>query len=195
MKSSLPLLILTFFFASCMSQKDYIAEYDFNYSGNFKRYKTFGFVGNANTIAQEDDSEFFETIEKTISNRLGSQGFKFQDEKPDLLINYKVFRDPVKYRGYDQPNFDYWLDRRSEQIDMEKLMETEERERDENYNRVKYLDNEGLLVIYVIDNKRGNTIWQGYTAAAFDFMSPEIQSDLTRATYRVMDQFRILTRN
>jgi hypothetical protein len=195
MKSSLTLLILTFFFVSCMSQKDYIAEYDFNYAGNFKRYKTFGFVGNANKVAQEDDSEFFETIEKTISNRLGSQGFKFQDEKPDLLINYKVFRDPVKYRGYDQPNFDYWLDRRSEQIDMEKLMETEDRERDENYNRVKYLDNEGLLVIYVIDNKRGSTIWQGYTAAAFDFMSPEIQSDLTRATYRVMDQFRILTRN
>jgi len=195
MKSSLTLLILTILFVSCMSQKDYIAEYDFNYSGNFKRYKTFGFVGSPNTVTLEDNSEFFETIEKTITNRLGSQGFKFQDEKPDLLINYKVFRDPVKYRGYDQPNFDYWLERRSVQVDMEKLMETDDRDRDENYNRVKYLDNEGLLVIYVIDNKRGNTIWQGYTAAAFDFMSPEIQSDLTRATYRVMDQFRILNRN
>lgn len=189
------LLILAFLFVSCMSQKDYIAEYDFNYAGNFKRYKTYGFVGSPNTINPDDIQDFHETIEKTISNRLGSQGFKFQDERPDLLINYKVFLDPVKYRGYDQPNFDYWVERRSEKVDMEEIMENNEREKDENYNRVKYLENEGLLVIYVIDNKKGNTIWQGYTATAFDFLSPEIQSDLTRATYRVMDQFRILTRN
>ena len=195
MRSFSSLIILVFLFVSCMSQKDYIAEYDFNYAGNFKRYKTFGFVGSPNTISPEDIPDFHETIEKTISNRLGSQGFKFQDERPDLLINYKVFLDPVKYRGYDQPNFDYWVERRSEKVDMEELMENEEREKDENYNRVKYLENEGLLVIYVIDNRRGNTIWQGYTATAFDFLSPEIQSDLTRATYRVMDQFRILTRN
>jgi hypothetical protein len=154
------LLILAFLFVSCMSQKDYIAEYDFNYAGNFKRYKTYGFVGSPNTISPEDTHDFHETIEKTISNRLGSQGFKFQDERPDLLINYKVFLDPVKYRGYDQPNFDYWVERRSEKVDMEEIMENNEREKDENYNRVKYLENEGLLVIYVIDNKKGNTIWQ-----------------------------------
>ena len=31
------LLIMT----GCFSQKDFIAEYDFNYSANFKKYKTF----------------------------------------------------------------------------------------------------------------------------------------------------------
>lgn len=195
MKSFYPLLIITavFVFAGCMSQKDYLAEYDFNYSGNFKKYKTYDFVGNPFPI--QDGEEYLRTIEKTISNRLGSQGFRHNGERPDLLVNYVIFNDQVKYRGYDQPNFDFWLQRRGEHVDMEKVMESEERERDETYNHVKYLENNGMLVIYIIDNKRGNTIWQGYAPAAFDFLSPDIQSDLTRATYRVMDQFRVLTRN
>lgn len=192
MKKSTILLVSLFILASCMSQKDYIAEYDFNYSGNFKRYKTFGFVGNP---FPSDSLDYYQTIENTISTRLGSQGFRFQDEKPDLLINYKIFQDPVKYRGYDQPNFDFWLDRRNENVDMEKVMESGDQERDENYKKVKYVENNGMLVIFVIDNKRGNTIWKGYTAASFDLLSPDAQRELTRATYRVMDQFRILTRN
>lgn len=192
MKKSSILLVSLFILASCMSQKDYIAEYDFNYSGNFKRYKTFGFVGNP---FPSDSLDYYQTIENTISTRLGSQGFRLQDEKPDLLINYKIFQDPVKYRGYDQPNFDFWLDRRNEYVDMEKVMESGDQERDENYKKVKYVENNGMLVIFVIDNKRGNTIWQGYTAASFDLLSPDAQRELTRATYRVMDQFRILTRN
>ncbi|MFC0264003.1 DUF4136 domain-containing protein [Fontibacter flavus] len=192
MKTSIILFAALLIMSACMSQRDYIAEYDFNYSGNFKRYKTFGFVGNP---FPSDSLDYYQTIENTISTRLGSQGFRFEDEKPDLLINYKIFQDPVKYRGYDQPNFDFWLDRRSENVDMEKVMESDDREKDENYKKVKYVENNGMLVIFVIDNKRGNTIWQGYTAASFDLLSSDSQRELTRATYRVMDQFRILTRN
>ncbi len=191
MKILSSLLLLVFVLSSCMSQKDYIAESDFNYTGNFKRYKTFGFVENPFS----DSTTYLTTIEKTITNRLGSQGFRMQEEKPDLLINYKIFNDEVKYRGYDQPNFDYWLQRRSIDIEPSEDPNDENREKDEHYNKVKYTENSGMLVIYVIDNKRGNTVWQGYTAGNFDIYSPDVQSDLTRATYRVMDQFRILTRN
>jgi hypothetical protein len=188
-------IILLVFCSGCFTQKDYIAEYDFNYGASFKKYKTYGFVENP----IKDSTDFYQTIERTITSRLGSQGFKFQDEKPDLLINYKIFYDQVKYRGYEQPNFDYWLQRQGTPLAEKEDEEEEEKEKDpknkdENYNNVKYTDNSGMLVIFVIDNRRGNTVWQGYTAASFDFYSPEIQSDLTRATYKVMDQFRVLTR-
>lgn len=190
-KSALFLFSLAVAFSACMSQKDYIAEYDFNYAGNFKRYKTFGFVINP----FPDTTNHHLAIERTITNRLGSQGFKLQPEKPDILINYKVFIDGVKYRGYEQPNFDYWVQRRSEEVELTEQQEKENREKDENYNQVKFTENNGMLVIFVIDNKRGNTIWQGYTPASFDFYSPEVNTELTKATYRVMDQFKILTRN
>ena len=102
-KSSLILFTISLLFSACLSQKDYIAESDFNYAGNFKKYKTFGFVNNP----FPDTTSHHLAIEKTISNRLGSQGFKLQTDKPDILINYKVFTDDVKYRGYEQPDFDY----------------------------------------------------------------------------------------
>ena len=190
-KSSLILFTISLLFSACLSQKDYIAESDFNYAGNFKKYKTFGFVNNP----FPDTTSHHLAIEKTISNRLGSQGFKLQTDKPDILINYKVFTDDVKYRGYEQPDFDYWVQRRSRELEMTEQQERKNREKDENYDQVKFTENNGMLVIFVIDNKRGNTIWQGYTAASFDFYSPEVNSELTKATYRVMDQFRILTRN
>lgn len=185
------LLIVLVVATGCMSQKDFIADYDFNYSANFKRYKTFGFIDNPSG----DDTEFVRVIKRSITTRLGSQGFKFVDEKPDLLVNYKVFTDSVKYRGYEQPGFDYWLQRKGALVTEEdEELSEEDREKDENYKNVKYAQNNGMLVIFVIDNKRGNTIWQGYTPAVFDELSPEVNTDLMRATYKVMDQFRVLSR-
>lgn len=195
-----PILLIVFFVLAtgCFTQKDFVADYDFNYNAGFKRYKTYGFVENPGT----DSTQFLKAIERTISSRLGSQGFRFQDEKPDLLVNYKIFYEEVKYRGYEQPNFDNWLQRQGfetvkkteEELEKEEK-DPEKRAKEENYNNVKYTQNSGMLVIFVIDNKKGNTVWQGYTAAPFDYTSPDIQSDLTRATYRVMDQFRVLTRS
>lgn len=182
------LLIVT---TSCLSQRDFIAEYDYSYRGNFKRYQTFGFVEETG----RDISSFQPVIEKTIVSRLGSQGFRLKDKNPDMLITYKLFFDQVKYRGYVQPDFDMWLQKRGIEVaEVEEEDEEEEekpREKGEDYNKVKYQENEGMLVVFVID-KRGNTIWQGYTSASFDYSSPNLNVDLARATYRIMDQFRLL---
>ncbi|MGY6557970.1 MAG: DUF4136 domain-containing protein [Nitritalea sp.] len=190
--------IILLLFSSCASQKDFIAEYDFDYSGKFKRYKTFGFVENTHP----DSLVFYQVIRNTITTRLNSQGFRFNPDKPDILVNYKLFTDQVKYRGYDQPHFDWWLQRRGLESleEPDYLSEDTEKgftpqEKDENYQRVRYVENPGLLVVFVIDNRRGQTVWQGYTAAAFDQRDETFTTDLTRATYRVMDQFRLITRN
>lgn len=192
--SSFYLILLLVLMTSCFSQRDFIAEYDYSYRGNFKRYQTFGFVEETGT----DPSSSQPVIEKTIVSRLGSQGFRFKDNNPDMLITYKLFFDQVKYRGYVQPDFEMWLQKKGidlveeEEVDEEEDEENmEDREVGEDYNKVKYKENEGMLVVFVID-KRGNTIWQGYTSASFDYYSPNLNVDLARATYRIMDQFRLL---
>ena len=191
MKNISPLFVLIILLTSgCFSQKDYLTEYDYNYQGSFKKYRTFAFV---------ETNEFDSTIippvlNATIGARLGSQGFKQQKVKPDLLVSYKIFTDSIKYRGYVQPEFDYWLKRTGTTYRDDEGKLAREQERDETYNQVKYNNNDGMLVIYVIDSEQGNTIWQGYTATKFDFESPDFQADITRAAYRVMNEFKIINR-
>lgn len=180
--------VLLFACVGCFSSKDYVTEYDYNYQGSFKRYKTFAFV----IPSEKDTSSISPVLSATIGARLGSQGFREQDIKPDMLVSYKIFMDSIKYRGYEQPEFNYWLTRLSESKTNDD--EEKEQQKDETYNQVKYSQNQGMLVIYVIDSKKGNTIWQGYTAANFDDESPNFQSDVTRAAYRVMNEFKILNR-
>lgn len=190
MKRSLLYFLAVGILASCLGQKDYVTEYDYNYQGTFKNYKTFAFV----RPDVEDTLLVTPIMTSTIGARLGSQGFREFTNNPDMLVSYKIFLDSIRYRGYVQPELDYWLQRtgytyRDENGDLKK-----EQEKDETYNQVKYSQNNGMLVIYVIDNKGGNTIWQGYTAAAFDPESPDFQADLTRAAYRVMNEFKIVNK-
>lgn len=188
--SSTLLILLVVITASCFSSKDYVTDYDYNYTGSFKKYKTFAFV----ETNEKEVSPLTSVLNSTIGARLGSQGYREQISKPDMLVSYKIFSDSIRYRGYVQPEFDYWLNRtgmtyRNDEGEIER-----EQEKDETYNQVKYAENNGMLVIYVIDSKKGNTIWQGYTAANFDLESPTFQSDITRAAYRVMNEFKIINR-
>lgn len=188
--SSTLLILLVIVASSCFSSKDYVTDYDYNYTGSFKKYKTFAFV----ETSENASSSLVSILNSTIGARLGSQGYREQENKPDMLVSYKIFSDSIRYRGYVQPEFDYWLNRtgmtyRNEEGEIER-----EQEKDETYNQVKYAENNGMLVIYVIDSKKGNTIWQGYTAASFDLESPTFQSDITRAAYRVMNEFKIINR-
>lgn len=186
---SIPVLLLLLT-ASCFSSKDYITDYDYNYTGSFKKYKTFAFVEPTDV----DANVLTPVLNATIGARLGSQGYKEEESKPDMLVSYKIFTDSIRYRGYVQPEFDYWLNRTGMTYRNEEGEIAREQEKDETYNQVKYTQNNGMLVIYVIDTKRGNTIWQGYTAANFDLESPSFQSDITRAAYRVMNEFKIVNK-
>ena len=185
----LPVFILIFC-ASCFSSKDYVTDYDYNYTGSFKKYKTFAFVQSEDI----DTTVIAPVLNATIGARLGSQGFREEKSKADMLVSYKIFTDSVRYRGYVQPEFDYWLNRTGLTYRNDEGEIVREQEKDETYNMVKYAENNGMLVIYVIDSRKGNTIWQGYTAANFDFESPTSPSDITRAAYRVMNEFKILKR-
>lgn len=182
--------LIIFICAGCFSSKDYVTDYDYNYQASFKKYKTFAFV----VPTEKDSTMISPVLTATIGARLGSQGFREHDTKPDLLVSYKIFMDSIRYRGYVQPEFDNYLQRMSNVPEKEDGDLDKEQERDETYNHVKYSQNQGMLVVYVIDSKRGNTIWQGYTAANFDTDSPNFQSDITRAAYRVMNEFKVINR-
>ncbi|WP_332911497.1 DUF4136 domain-containing protein [Algoriphagus boritolerans] len=85
--SSALLILLVVSTASCFSSKDYVTDYDYNYTGSFKKYKTFAFV----ETNEKEVSPLVSVLNSTIGARLGSQGYREQISKPDMLVSYKIF--------------------------------------------------------------------------------------------------------
>lgn len=185
------LILFSGLILACSSQKDYVIEHDYSYRGNFSKYKTFSFMREPGA----DSSSFNPIVEKTIVSRLQAQGFRPVEKNPDMLITYKLFYAQVRYQGYDQPHFDLWLNKNGiPVIDYEKDTLVSGRLK-EQYNDKKYTIEDGMMLILVIDRKRAETVWQGYTSGIAAYNAPGATTSLVRATSKVMDQFRIVVQD
>lgn len=176
---------------SCSSQKDFVAEHDYSYRGNFNKYKTFNFLRERGV----DSSTFHPVVEKTIVSRLNAQGFRFTEKNPDMLITYKLYYSQLKYKGYDQPNFDLWLNKNGIPVmdyENDTLVSGKLKEL---YNDKKYFIDDGMMLVLVVDRKKAETVWQGYTSGIISYNDPGVNVNLVRATSKVMDQFRIVVQD
>lgn len=160
MKNILLTLFITFVLFSCASH-DYIIEYDYSYKSQFKRYKSFGFMfhDNADPLTSQNSS----VIEDEIRFRMKLLGYDFNQNKPDLLVIYKIFDDNLKFRGFEQPDFKSWLSREDTA---------------KKYTPVKYELSNGTLLVLLNDRKGKNTVWQGYASG--------ISSETTKINNRVL---------
>lgn len=194
MKKHLPfylLSLLALLASSCASQKDYIIESDYSYSGRFNKYKTYDFL-----IMQENDTTSHkEIIEKNITSKMSAQGYKKSAEKPDILISYKVFNDNFEMKGYQQPQFDTWVSNNWSDIWLangEGLI-TDNPGINAEYNETAYEMSQGTLHISFFDRKRRQTVWQGYASGVFASTEESNERSVKIATSKIFRQFRIIS--
>src|SRR5688572_32916294 len=98
-KTFTPLLLLTVILASCLGYHELPVEYDYSYKGNFKKYRTFDIMKQAGPA---DSSMTNAVIEKSILSRMKFLGYKRSENKPHLLVCYKMFPDSLRFNGYIQ---------------------------------------------------------------------------------------------
>jgi len=193
------LIVLTLIITSCVSHRDYIIDSDYSYDGNFKRYKTFDFIKNAN----EDTLHNRELIKSTMMNRLGAQGYKISETKPDLLIMYKIFYDDFYLRGYNQPKFETWvgtnsfLNTKQAQSARPSVANLDQYEDDDEtrsgeYMEQRYCMHEGTLLVVFYDRKRKKTVWQGYASGVFSRTDSKSDRHIKAATSKIFNEFRLL---
>lgn len=195
------LIVLTLLISSCISHRDYIIDSDYSYDGNFKRYKTFDFIKNAN----EDTLHNRELVKTTMMNRLGAQGYKKSTTKPDLLIMYKIFYDDFYLRGYNQPKFETWVGtdsflntrqtrntRQSTVSNLDEYRDDEEEGRAGEYLEQRYCMHEGTLLVVFYDRKRKKTVWQGYASGVFSRADNRSDRHIKAATSKIFNEFRLL---
>lgn len=187
------LLAAIVFLGSCLSQKDFITDSDYSYGGKFKKYRTYNFMSSP-----ENDTLFHkEILEKTISSRMGAQGYFKKTQKPDLLVMYKIFYDDFSLRGYNQPHFESWVnnelvaDEGNTNANRDDFFADDE-VLTEEYRVSNYEMNEGTLLVVFFDRKKKQTVWQGYASGVFSRDKKDSRKNIKVATSKIFNEFRLI---
>ena len=196
MKIVYPLIILLL---SACSSYDYVVDSDYNYRGNFDRYKTFAFAQNegfGGTVADKD------LIEKYLQRTLNSWGYDLQDRKPNLVIFYTLYFDDLKFRGYAQPEFISWIRENYGNKDLIYKKDTLDNSedsysrfysnKDESYDRERLELREGTILISMFDRRKQATVWQGYASGVFGEDKERNERVIKSAIIRILDEYRVL---
>lgn len=169
------LLAITAGTVGCFSYREYPVEYDYSYHGKFRKYKSYAFLENISPTA--DTSITNNIIEKVIADRLAVQGYRMKDEKPNLLVSYKIYFDSLNFQGYDQPDIEEWVKRERQ---------------NENYDKRNYNLRKGTLLIQLYDRKQDRSVWQGYATGVYGNIYFNNERQLKIAVRSILDRYKFL---
>lgn len=172
MKKTLLYVLIIALLSSCLGYKELPVEYDYSYKGNFKRYRTFTIM---HPLGVTDSTMTNGLIEKSIINRMRFLGYKQTDNRPHLIIGFKMYQDSLRFNGYNQPEIEEWV--KSQQADL-------------NYNSKKLDLKSGTLLIQFYDRRQNRSIWQGYATTYYGSIDFNNQRHLRNAVISILDKYR-----
>lgn len=157
---------------ACLGYKEMPVEYDYSYKGNFKKYKTFDIMRPSIVV---DSSMTNTTIERSILSRMKFLGYRQTENKPHLLVSFKMFEDSMKFNGYNQPEIERWVTESKEDI---------------SYDPKKLDLKSGTLLIQLYDRKQNRSIWQGYSTDLYGAIDFRDKRTLRNAVISILDKYR-----
>lgn len=169
---ALLLILVSQILAGCFSLRDFTAECDYNYSGRFRKYKTFAFQEEQDPVLAGEPLN--PMIESAIKKRMEIQGYQYRKERPDLVIGYRLFYDDVDIIGYIQPEFERWL--RTGNANPE-------------YEHFNYRLKKGTIFISI--KSHGEVVWQGYSTSAIRMNEFNSEKYLYFAVLSIFDKYRV----
>ena len=179
MKSLGLLLISTLIFStSCFNYKSLFVKADYSYKGDFTNYKSYYLMNSVQHNDTVDQTK--STLEDLIKYQMELHGYEPKESEPNLLVQYHIFKENIKLRGYDQPELMYWLNT----------------QREGEYDPITLKLPEGTLIIQLIDTKQDQIIWQGY-ASGFLNRGTSLYDprDLKRAVFLIFDNYRTFAKD
>lgn len=168
MKQTLLFLIPLFLFG-CFGYKELPVEYDYSYKGRFDKYNSYDFI-QSNALQGTDTS----LVRASIEQHMNFLGYKRKKRKPDLLLNYALYADSLNFRGYDQPDIEEWIKRK---------------DRDMEYNQLKFGLSNGTLLIQVFDRKQNASIWQGYATDEYERLDFNNYHEVRNAVKSILNKY------
>lgn len=160
--------------SSCLGYKELPVEYDYSYRGNFKKYRTFEIM---RPVGVMDTTMTNEVIEKSIVSRMKFLGYRQTDNKPHLIVGFKMYGDSLRFNGYDQPDIEEWV--KSQDSDIQ-------------YDAKKLDMKTGTLLIQFFDRRQNRSIWQGYATTLYGGINFSSERHLRNAVISILDKYRFM---
>ena len=164
-----------FFLSSCLSYKELPVEYDYSFNGRFNKYRTYNFF-DFNSFHGEDTLEIRGAIEKHMK----FLGYKRKKKKPDLLLNYAIYEDSLKFRGYIQPEIVEWAERPNDNLD---------------YHHVDFDLTNGTLLIQIYDRRMHSSIWQGYATDRYRQINFYNYKEVNNAVRSILNSYQFFAKD
>lgn len=124
---------------------------------DFSQYKTFYWSSQADQWLDEglyflNDLTMKSMVRDAVKGELMGLGYEMQSHEPDLIINFRVFDEPVRIKGYEGYGTGYWGDERFREVE----------------DTTSYNVEAGTLLLSMADRESGKVVWQGFASGLIE---------------------------
>lgn len=140
---------------------------DRDLDADFSEYKTFSWTSQVDNELDEglyflNDLVFKSKIRDAVESEMMGLGYTETKNDPDLLVNFRVFEEPVRIKGYEGYGTSYWGNEQYRLIS----------------DTTSYAVEAGTLLISLVDREEGAIVWQGFASGLIDddkFIKDEVK--------------------
>ena len=168
MKKALLFLSFLLFLSGCTRV---FVDNDYRYSTHFKKYQTYAFVD-----CERDTNILCEDVQQAIQYQMRARGYEFNAQKPNVFVNFSIYYDRLKYKGYEQPSLMNWVSTEDESY---------------LYRPIKYELGRGTLMISMIEAETSEVVWRGYATGIFNKASSK-KNYFKSIVRNIFDQYPLL---
>lgn len=163
-------IVVAVVFTQCTTSSLPSVRVDYDKDADFSAYKTFNWSGEIDKQGDKhpilDNSLVRKRIKNAIASELEGRGYELS-ENPDLLVNFHMIIE--EKTGYTTiPSYSYW---RRDDI------------RPYNYK-------EGMLIIDLVDRRKNQLVWQGYTGGIAHQNPEKMEERIRSAISLIFQQYR-----
>jgi hypothetical protein len=105
-----------------------------------------------------------------------ARGYDFNAQKPNVFVNFSIYYDRLKYKGYEQPSLINWVSTEDDSY---------------LYKPVKYELGRGTLMISMIEAETSEVVWRGYATGIFNKASSK-KNYFKSIVRNIFDQYPLL---
>lgn len=153
MKKIMWVWLLSLCFIGASRAQTITVESDRALDTDFSKYKTFYWASQVDSWLDEglyflSDLTTKAIVRDAVKSELMGLGYEMQSHDPDLIVNFRVFEEPVTLKGYEGYGTSYWGDEQYRQIS----------------DTTSYDVEAGTLLLSMADRESGTVIWQGFAS-------------------------------